>query len=239
MTKVGGITTLTVFVQAGDDVVDSLLPMDGDGMKSALGLQDIISERHPGYQVALIREAPRPCRQLLEQLERAIDESHSSLADEPELASRSLIAAQPDVVVLSLSADLDTPPEEYRTAMPRVVRLLKDTTDTRIIIFNCSSVDPSDTTSNYHARPDPPSLQAHRLNQLLLELSVLEGVSIIDADRVIAELGGARHVQGSLLGYSSEACEALGREFARVLEDYGFFEERPILPQVGAREVAA
>jgi hypothetical protein len=220
-TKLGGGSPLSVFVKAGDDVVDSLFSTREGGAKSTVGLRDLIREQYDGaYEVALTLEPPEPAPELADGLDR-------------------LVAAQPDVVVFSLSADLATAPDDFYEAMSGVVRLLKASTDTRIIFYNCSSVDPHETTINYHVTPDPPSLQVHRLNHRLLELSISEGISIIDADRVVAELGGEMHVRGGLLDYSVAVCEALCRELARVLADYGFFERRPLLPQVGARKEQA
>jgi hypothetical protein len=219
--KLGGGSPLSVFVKAGADVVDSLFSTREGGAKSTIGLRDLLLEQHDGaYEVVLTHEPPEPAPELADDLER-------------------LVTARPDVVVFSVSADLTTSPDDFYEGMSRVVKLLKGATDTRIIVYNCSSVDPNETTINYRSTPNPPSLQVHRLNHRLLELSISEGISIIDADRVVAELGGEMHVRGGLLDYSREVCEALCREFARVLADYGFFERRPLLPQLGARKEEA
>ena len=73
-----------------------------------------------------------------------------------------------------------------------------------------------------------------QLNLAVMELSVLDGISVIDVDRIVAELGGREHVQ-EFLSYSPDARAAIRDELVRVLEEYGFFEPRPLLLQVGRR----
>ena len=113
-----------------------------------------------------------------------------------------------------------------------VIRFIKGELDAHVIIYNCSTVDPDDRTHNYHGVDETVPLRIQKLNRSIIEISVNEGISIIDADRLIAELGGRKHVP-KVLEYSTEACQALCEEFLRVMEDIGFFEKRPLIMQVG------
>ena len=79
-------------------------------------------------------------------------------------------------------------------------------------------------------------LRLHKLGLALLELSIQEGISLIDVDRQLAELGAQRHVRAAGR-YSEEAYQTIGREFVRVLEDIGFFENRPLIQQLGQRRL--
>jgi hypothetical protein len=119
--------------------------------------------------------------------------------------------------------------------LKQVIQEIKQRLDAHVIVYNCSSVDPEDRTSNYHGmKTESTALRIHRLNLALMQLSIETGISIIDVDRLIAELGGAQHVLKAMT-YSDTALEAMGREFLRVVEDIGFFESRPLALQVGRK----
>jgi hypothetical protein len=116
----------------------------------------------------------------------------------------------------------------------RLIAAVKERLDAHVLVFNCSSIDPDDNVHNYHGREDTTALHIHRLNLALMELSCQEGISIIDVERLISEMGGERHVVAPCR-YSDEAYEAVGQEFLRVLADIGFFEPRPLIMQIGQR----
>ncbi len=80
-----------------------------------------------------------------------------------------------------------------------------------------------------------PALFVQHLNCSLIRLSVLDGLSIIDADRIMSEIGGQSNVE-EVLVYSTQACDLLCEELVRVLDDYGFFDDRPLLTQAGRRD---
>ena len=124
--------------------------------------------------------------------------------------------------------------KQFQANFVRLIREIKERLGAHVIVYNCSSFDPEDRTSNYHNIEDTKSLRVQKFNLALMEISALEGISIIDVDRLIAELGGDKHVQKAF-DYSSEACRAICREFLRVLEDIGFFEDRPLVPQLGKK----
>ncbi len=98
----------------------------------------------------------------------------------------------------------------------------------RVLVVNASTVVPEPRSPERRAR----SLAIARRNVECIRLSVATGISVIDVDRIIAELGGDEHVVAAC-SYSSAARDAIADETARVLVDYGFFDERPVLEQIG------
>jgi hypothetical protein len=227
--KMGGKPRLRVFLKGGADLASSLLPVE---YGPSACLPELVRQTHDGYDAEVLHEPCGPCHALLVELEAAVKNRG---AEDAGGAPTGLVAASPDVVVFSIAADIGTGADVFQAAMRKVIRIVKDELGSHVIIYNGSSVVPSERVSNYHRVSVSPSLQVHRLNLAVLELSVLEGISVIDVDRIIAELGANDHVFG-LLEYSAEACRALSREFLRVLDDYGFFEPRPLLVQMGAPE---
>ena len=97
-----------------------------------------------------------------------------------------------------------------------------------VLVVNGSTVVPDDDDRTR-------SLEIAALDLACLRLSVTTGISIVDADRIIAELGGDEHVAG-VLEYSDVARRAIVDEVVRILEDYGWFDDRPVLAQVGWRQ---
>jgi len=121
---------------------------------------------------------------------------------------------------------------EFKQNFIQLIREIKRRLDAHVVVFNCSSFDPEERTYDYHGVDDPLSLRVHRFNLALIEISAEEGISILDVDRLVAEIGGERHVSRALR-YSREACEVICGEFVRILQDIGFFENRPLVMQVG------
>ena len=58
--------------------------------------------------------------------------------------------------------------------------------------------------------------------------------SIVDVDRILAELGGTSHATGAFQ-YSLQACDLICAELFRIMQDIGFFEHRPLIPQMGRK----
>jgi len=228
--KFGGRPRLRVFIKGGTDVRDSLLPRGLGGTQLDFGLDDVVEEAFGGaYHVDTYHEPPAPAVALLKQLQAAM----SNHRQDGAVDTTSILDIRPDVVVLSISSDLTADLDEFDRAMPEVIRLLKDAIGAHILVFNGSTLDPSAArTTNYHRAPDSPALAVYKLNLRLIQLSMLAGISIIDADRVAAEIGADGHIRG-LVEYGPVLCRALCREVVRVLDDYGFFEERPLVPQLG------
>lgn len=218
--KFGGAALLRILVKGGPDLFDAVLSKAEGGTKLESGLANLVADRAPGTRVELSTEGGEACGRWWQRLVAGNGEGHG-------------IPPGTDIVLLSSSSDLATPVEEFRRQMARLVSVLKEA-GAHVLILNCSSFDPMDRTTSYSAVEDSWSLRVHYLNRELVALSMSEGVSIVDVDRLIAGLGGAEHVPGAL-NYSTVACDAIAREVLRVIQDYGFLEARPLVAQVGRR----
>jgi hypothetical protein len=225
--RFGGKSPLKLFVKGGDDVRDAILASSDGGGKATVGLRELVRERYNGaFDLVVTYEPADHCTVLLHELRKEAGGRFAGLAEEP------------GVVVLGVSSDLETGADEFSRTMPEVVRILKHDIGAHVLVQNCSSIDHDDSTINYHGIPHTLAERIHRLNLRVIELSILEGISVIDADRIVAEFGGAAHVAAPL-DYSDAVCDALCSEYLRVLEDYCFFEERRLIPQLGRSEAVA
>ena len=203
--KMGGQKVLRLCVSESDDIIDSLFSIQYGGRKLEKGLRELVQEKYASaFEIELIRDGGSP------------------------------LTRQADVVVLSLQPAVAGPVavEEFKQSLIEQIREIKRKLNAHVIIYNCSSVDPDDNIDNYYGRPDTFTIRVHRFNLALMQVSVLEGVSFIDVERLIGQLAGERHVEKPL-HYSAEAYQAMCQEFLRVLEDIGFFEKRPLVMQVG------
>lgn len=229
MEKLGGKKHLKLFLKGGEDLVDGL-----SGNRESQGLPELVQKKHGrDFRVEMAEESCPPAPDLYLQLSRAIGQRPGAGRDDPSLTA--LLDFAPDVVAFSLSADLTTWAGQFTESMSACIRLIKRELQAHVIFLNCSSVDPNDTTSNFHEVETPVSLKIHRLNRALIGLSYSEGISIVDADRIVGELGGQDHV-ADVASYSSQASLAICSEFLRVMQDYGFFQNRPLVMQIGAQD---
>ena len=154
---------------------------------------------------------------------------HADLVVEPSPPAAELAAhlrtredlAQTDVVVLGVGCAAD--PAAFRTAARAAVDVAKEA-ECHVLLVNGSTVVADE--------PRARSVDIAALNLAAVELSMATGISVIDADRAVAELGGDADVEAPLM-YRPEAHGAIQRELVRVLADYGFFDDRPLLAQVG------
>ena len=159
-----------------------------------------------------------------------------------ERGDTAVFGLEPGVVVISLESDLTgaaTPDwGQFGANLSEVVQRLKGL-GIHVLVLTASTVAPGEVVSGFAGRQtEPQVLRAHRANLAALEQSHLEGISIIDADRIVAELGGDRHVTG-FLDYSVTVCEHLRDELIAVLADYGFLDDRAIMPQTGRNSAAS
>jgi hypothetical protein len=216
--KLGGKARLRVLVAGGDDVRDGLFSRIDGGQGLARGLRERVAERY-GDRVAVDAEYLR----------------WEAGPPSPVLIGR---VADPrlDVAVLTVApaARDGTGPDVLRAGLETLIGDVKAVGGPHLLVWNTSSVVPGDRTSRYRPGDEPLAIRAHRLNLVLMELSVRHGISIVDVDRVIGELGAAAHVREAFR-YSAEASDALGEETLRILEDIGFFEARPLVAQIGRR----
>lgn len=166
-----------------------------------------------------------------------------SLLEDLASDSPALAASDPDVVILSLAAEMDRLKEvgasetalaEVRADLVAAIRQIKDKVGAHILVTNVSTLDPENPVFTYHGVAEEPwTLRGHRLNLMLIGVSHDEGVSIIDVDRKIAEVGGDSSVTAAAR-YSQRGCEGIVEEIVRIVEDYGFLDDRPLMEQVGA-----
>jgi hypothetical protein len=156
--------------------------------------------------------------------------------DEADIALAQLLASgeEPDLAICGFREDVQGLNVDIASGTTAVIRRSKEH-DTRVIALNASTVHPGDAVSCYSGVGPTPGLTAHAIDLALIGLSMDEGISVIDVDRVIAELGGDEHVLDAC-AYSVAACEAIRDELVEVLADYGFFEDRPLLEQHGRRD---
>lgn len=127
------------------------------------------------------------------------------------------------------------PVEQFRREFSRLVAGIKARLAAHVIVFNCFAFDPRERTRNYAGVPDTIALRALKFNLALIDISTDEGISIVDIDRLLTEVGGESHV-AEVFDYSPRACELIRDEFLRVLQDIGFFESRPLIMQVGKKK---
>lgn len=149
-----------------------------------------------------------------------------------------------DIVLLSVAVWLgglgtdpapgEGPARGFGALVEDVSRRLKEGTGAHGVLVNGSTLDPTDPTFDYSGAPETARERIRRLNLACFMASMAEGVSVVDVDRIVADLGGEGHVRGPL-DYSPELRERIRVELARIMDDIGFFESRPLLAQVGQR----
>jgi hypothetical protein len=222
--------TLGVLVVGGSDLVDATLARADGGNQMDKGLRELISERFPDVDVSVHHRPSSGLAELRHQL---------------ETDASSILAGRPDIILLSVAGEVTRlgqsaePVAEAVAAVEddllKVIELVKEEIEAHVLVTNVSTIDPADETVTYQGLEiEPFVLRAHRLDLLLIEVSHSVGISIIDVDRLVAELGADGNVEGPAR-YGREVCERVASEVVRVLTDYGFFDDRPLLLQVGAR----
>ena len=225
------------FLFAGDlDLAASILGKEEGGAKLDKGFAARVSERF-GDRVA-IEVVFEPCPDLATLLAALQTTSSVSLPLVQRMRNEGF-----NVLVTSLGADLRLMQPEMGTGSARAIayleqlldfiRVIKQEFGSHLMIMNASTVDPTNHVSNFsQVQLEPMYLTANRLNLALIKASIEEGISIIDVDRLLAERGAAEHVHG-FLDYSEAACSVICDELIRIVEDYGFFDDRPLLMQLG------
>ncbi|NNF65201.1 MAG: SGNH/GDSL hydrolase family protein [Acidimicrobiia bacterium] len=208
--KLGGNSELRVACLGGSDlptVIEERFPK-------------LVAEEFPDVTVVMVGAPVESSRRLLEMV-RSED---------------AVFQPAPDIVVLSVQPDVvsELDPAEFRTNMLEVIGTIKARYDARIMAFNASTFDPEDTTTTFFKIDSPYPLRIHELDLEIMRLSIDEGISIIDVDRLMAELGAGKHVP-KVMELSPRAQDVVAEEFMRVVKDYGFFENRPLLAQIGKK----
>lgn len=222
-------TTLKILVHANADLTEALLSRAAGGAHLDAGIAERISSQF-GTAVEVAHEPAHGFGAL-----------HAALQD----GSAPMLGSGANIVVLSLADDINALPDRgetpeaavhsVRESLVGAIQLIKEKMGAHILVANHSTVDPSGDTFNYQGvSPEPISLRIQRLDLMLIGVSHEEGISIIDVDRKVAELGAGGNVPAPMT-YGPAAAEVIADETVRVLEDYGFFDDRPLLAQVGAK----
>lgn len=216
--KMGGKKTLRIFLGESEDIRNSLLSKREGGERLEESFKDLVHSTHGSQFEVEIRQ----------------DDWRNGIPE--DLSATGLMDESWDVVVASAQGDLKNGStiEQFRRKLSDLIRLGKTRLDAHVIVFNCSSVDPKDSVYNFFNREDTFSVRVHRFNLALFQISVAEGISIIDVERLIGQMAGERHVKAPL-EYTDEAYLRICQELHRVLADIGFFEERPLVMQLGQR----
>lgn len=149
----------------------------------------------------------------------------------------------PDIVLFSLAGEVSRfddgqPSSEVITAIDgdlvALIEGIKQKLGAHILVANVSTYDPGEAPVSYAGHASEPFvLRAHRLDTLAVDVSHREGVSIVDIDRLLAELGADGTVTGPG-SYGPAAQDVIASEVVRILADYGFFDDRPLMAQLGA-----
>jgi hypothetical protein len=214
--------SLAIALLGGSDLDDATRGGGERGRVLHCGLAERLRQRHPDLAVEVRPVEARDVWSWADDLEelrrqvRGVDVALRSI--QPDLASGRTGPA--------LSA-------EFATAMAQVIAVCKEE-GVRVIVLNGATYAPDDTVSCYRDEPDTIALSTHRLDLELIELSMLDGISVLDVDRIVGEHGGGAHVSASLT-YSAHVNEAIRDELADLLEEYGFCDGRPVLVQRGRR----
>lgn len=221
---------LRVLLKGTGDLVDCFLERGKGGSKLERGIETLLSERLGTNFEIIVTHEPSTCSEVLAR----------------DLQARAWPGSLvPDIVVLSLHSDLFGADGEVsvgegasfassiETSLLKAIRSIKEDIESHVIVLSASTIDPGIQVSDYGLMSaEPRPLLAQRLNLVLIRLSFQEGISVVDADRILAEMGAADHVV-DFLDYSPEASAAICGELFRVIEDYGFLDERPLVLQKG------
>ena len=215
----GGIR---IFVKGVGGDLASLLPAHA---KDAVATSDAVSDNFGSTELTIRFEESDGVADWLEELAK-------------EGSATALAEFDPDIVITSIEPEIDSlgEPESEHVQLwmeqaTRTIGAVKEKTGANVFWLNTSTVDTSEHVFNYHGLPrEPRSLRVQRLSLALVGLSHELGISVIDVDRVLAERG-VDNVEDPAARTS-----VIRSEVFRVLEDYGYFDDRPIAVQVGQQK---
>jgi hypothetical protein len=127
-----------------------------------------------------------------------------------------------DVLVTSASAELSDPSENSLQALEGLSRSIRERYDAHLVVLNGSSLAtsppmPARSRFGVIGRLD---LEIRRLNLTIMEASSATGLSVLDADRLIAETRSTGKVLGPF-DYAPHACETIQSSLASVLGELG------------------
>jgi hypothetical protein len=115
-----------------------------------------------------------------------------------------------------------TDPNQYERDLLALVNAYRENWNSAVLILNASTIDPNDKIYTYRGLEDHLPLRINLFNLALLRVSMQAGVSIVDIDRLVAEVG-AKHVIKPLQ-YSDEVATIINQEIVRIIADLGLAE---------------
>ncbi len=124
--------------------------------------------------------------------------------------------------------------EQYFDVTRQVISKIKAISGAHLLLLGPSTLGEG-RVGTYAGIDDDHRLRAHRVNAAQIRLSMTMGVSLVDVDRVVANLGQGGQVSAPL-NYSASIITGICDEIVYVLNDIGFFESRPLVSQVGRGE---
>lgn len=218
--------SIKLFLTGTDRLRDMLCSTADGGRKLSRGVRELVAEQYAGKAEVDVVFEPSVGAASLRQ---AIEDGSSQLSE-----------SAANLVVTSVDAEFAAgdmaSADAYERDMLAVIRSIKANPGSHVIVLLASTIDPETIVSNYQREEsDPTSLRVHRYDLAAMRLSFEEGISVLDVDRIIAEMGAADHVP-AFLEYSEAACQAIATELVRIMDDYAFFDDRPLLPQVGRED---
>jgi hypothetical protein len=219
-----GKSPVRVHVIGSRHHADTMVSTADGGSVLDRAVAEVVADRYPGVTV---------------------DVTVEHVDDFGDLRSRLEAGDRPpaDVVILSVDDEVRRLPGRSIDARAAVAAVEADLTaivavykaaGTRVIVANACTVDPDSWPRSYAGRDEEPvSLRAHRLDAMLVRVSHDLGISVVDIDRALAEIGAVGKLDAAMV-YGPEAAARIADEAVAVLADYGFFDDRPLLEQVGA-----
>lgn len=138
-------------------------------------------------------------------------------------------------VLVSVSGELADPSPDRGEALRALCTVAAERGVAALVLNASSLLGATEGSSTTTAEPLDRTIQ--RLNLAAAEASLADGLAVVDADRLAAELGGADNVLGPHT-YSDRLSAALRDEVRRILVDLGVLADRgasvlavPFLPQ--------
>ncbi|HWC32180.1 MAG TPA: hypothetical protein VG709_03550 [Actinomycetota bacterium] len=130
---------------------------------------------------------------------------------------RSFTTQRPFTLLISVSAELEDPSPDPKQALLALAGLVTGERGGRIVVLNASSVAAAGASM---ASGGSLELAIRRLNLVAVEVSHETGISVLDADRVVATASAGPKV-GAALDYSPDVLRSLQAALVRILDDLG------------------
>ena len=220
---------LRVFLKTGPELANLLAPEESAPTESSTRHTEV-QLGHGRIPLVFLWEMSHGVATWLEEM---------ATVSSPRTGRRSAVFDfQPDLVITSIAPEVEllAPPEaeateRFKTNATAIIEKIRQQCDASILWCNTTTVGQDVEPTNHHPLiVEPRSLKVHRLCLALVELSLDLGISIIDIDRVLGE--GGLGLDGDITA-ERDPLPVVREETLRVIEDYGYFDDRPITAQLG------